>query len=532
MKLMQRDDHNSIPESGITAGVNRRWVLAGLGAGAGLAGIGNLTSCAGQRSRGNDRRLTMSSDIDAAISRALAMDLAPALSVAVYSRDGVYAQAFGLADVDSRERASADTAFYIASSTKSMTALALACLHSRGVLDLDATLAEFSAQSGLPTVARPAEVRLRNLLTHTSGIANEPIEYRLTSTGQHDPDTLWRLLGASEANTAAPLGRFQYANVGYNIATILSDRRLSRRWQDLLRIEIFEPAAMKRTTASMSQAKASGWSIAKPHRLAASGRRERSYLEKTDQTMHSAGGVIMSAQDAIRWLELMIDDGRVGGRRCVPADVVQGTRAPIAMVGVEFEGYRREHYGLGWYIGPYRNERMLHHFGGFSGFRAHISYLPDQAIGIAAFINDSTIGLRVVNALASYIYDRAGGYADADQRFANELDTAATRYRESARRQAAEHSTRKDLPFALVRPPAAYAGAYENPLWGRIEIAADERTLHLTCGVLRAVAEPFDGSDAVWVELQPGDGGVLRFEGDDAVPQSLTFEGERFQRVT
>jgi CubicO group peptidase (beta-lactamase class C family) len=514
------------------ARVSRRRLLAMLTAGAGFVGAAGLTACTTHGQSRRARGLALAKEIDAAIERAMALDLSPALSVAVYSRDGVYVRGLGLADVDTRERASADTVFYIASSTKSLTALAFACLHARGELDLDASLAEISPQSPLPPATRPSEVRLRDLLAHVGGIANRPINHRLTATGQHDPDTLWRLLAISEPNTAAPLGRFQYQNIGYNIATILTDRRLRVPWQSLLRTEIFEPAGLMHTSTSMSQAKASRWSIAMPHRLGPSGVRERSYLEKTDQTMHSAGGVVMSAQDAARWVELIVEDGRVGGHRCLPAGVVRATRVPAATVGVEFEGYRREQYGLGWYIARYREERMLHHFGGFSGFRAHISYLPDQAIGVAVFSNDSTVGLLLVNAIANYVYDRTGGYPDARQRFDAALDGASVRYAEAAKEVVADRASRANLELALVRPRAAYMGVYESPEWGRIEIVDADRTLLVTCGVLRALAEPFGKPDAVRLELEPGEGAVLQFEGHGTVPDSVYFDGRRFHRVT
>ena len=368
------------------------------------------------------------------------------------------------------------------------------------------------------------------MLAHIGGIANEPIQFRFADSGQYDRDTLWRLLAVSEPNSAAPFGTFQYANVGYNIATILTDRKLGVRWQDLLQTEIFDPAGMTRTSTSMSRAKASGWSIAKPHRFAGSGARERSYLEKTDSTMHSAGGVVMSAQDAARWLELMIEDGRVGRRRCVPAEVVQGTRTPIATVNVDFDGYRREQYGLGWYIGPYRNERMLHHFGGFSGTRAHVSYLPDQAIGVAVFTNDGTVGLRLINSIANYIYDRAGGYADAQQRFEAALEGLKARYDEAARRVVADRASRANLQLTLhVR--LRLTPECMRPEWGSIEVGVEDPSLRVTCGVLTALTEPFSKSDAMWVELEPGEGEALQFEGNGTEPASLMLEGRRFHKA-
>ncbi|MGH6950517.1 MAG: serine hydrolase domain-containing protein, partial [Vitreimonas sp.] len=477
------------------------------------SGAAALVACSSPR-RGMGRTgFALAQDIESAAGRALALGVAPGISVAVYTREGVYAQGFGVADVVTGERATADTVFYIASSTKSMTSLALAIREARGELDLDATVAEFAPEAPFPPAVRANETRLRHLLSHTGGIANEPIEFRFTETGQHDPDTLWRLLAASEPNSDAPLGRFSYANVGYNITTILTDRRLGVAWQDLLNLEIFGPSGMNRTSARMSRARGEQWSIAKPHRIGPSGARERSYLEKTDQTMHSAGGVVMSANDALRWLELVVEDGRIGGRQIIPAEVVRGTRAPIATVNVDFEGYRRDAYGLGWYIGPYRNERMLSHFGGFNGFRAHISYLPDRHIGVAAFVNDSSAALIPVNAIANYVYDRLGGHTDADPRFEDAIAAAATRRAEGARRILAERAGRAGVRWTLIRPRSAYVGAYENAHWGRIEITIEDEALVVACGVLRSPAWPSAESDALWVELEPGAGTDITFEG-------------------
>lgn len=84
----------------------------------------------------------------------------------------------------------------------------------------------------------------------------------------------------------------------------------------------------------------------------------------------------------------------------------------------------------------------------------------------------------------------------------------------------------------VVRPRAAYVGVYESLEWGRIEIVDADRTLLVTCGVLRALAEPFGKPDALWLELEPREGGVLQFEGHGTVPDSLHFDGRRFHRVT
>lgn len=474
------------------------------------------------------RDFALAADLDVAIARAMALNAAPGLALAVYTREGAFVRGVGVTDIGTGERASTATAFYIASSTKPLTALAIANLHHRRAFDLDATLAAYAPTAPFPAAIQADQTRFRDLLSHTGGIENGPIGYRLAFTGQHDPETLWRLLAYSETNDEAPRGRFDYTNEGYNIATVLTDRGLGLAWQDLLEREIFAPAGMARASARMSRAAA--WSVAKPHTLTPEGAAQRAYLEKTDQTMQSAGGIIMSAEDALRWLELMVESGRVGRRQVVAPEVIAAVQQPHAQVGSEFEGYVREAYGLGWYLGPYREDRLVHHFGGFAGFRAHVSFSPARGVGVAAFVN-SDQGGGLTDAIANYIYDRTGGADDAQQRFDEALANVAARRDRMAAAISTDRANRATRTWTLTRARTAYAGAYESEAWGRIEVAAQGERLHLRQGALQALAEPFTQPDSVRVEFVPGRGEPIQFEGGGERPDGLRTRFGQFQRV-
>jgi len=491
-----------------------------------LLAAGALTACATTPSSS----FALGADIDAAIARALErLGVAPGFAVAAYTREGVYARGFGVTDVGTGERVSADTAFYIASSTKPLTALALAKLDARGELNLDQSLAAYAPDSPFSTAVRASEVKLRDLLSHTHGIENDAIVHRTAFSGEHDPETLWRLLGACAANEEAPLGSFDYTNVGYNIATILTDRQLGVRWQDLLQREIFDPAGMTRSTAVMSRGV--GWSVARPHRSALPEGPQRIYLEKTDQTMQSAGGVIMSANDAARWLELMIENGRVRGRQVISPDVIAATRAPLATLSENFGGYQRDQYGLGWYLGQHRGEPMLQHFGGFAGFRAHVSYLPDRGVGVAGFVNDSSAAFPLPDIIANYIYDLTAGRAEAEADLNSGIDAMVQERDAGIARIATDRANRAGRAWTLTRPREAYAGAYENEEYGQFNVTSEAGALTVTCGVLRSVAEPFPQPDSLRVELVPFSGGAVSFQGDGPHPDALTFQGRRFARI-
>lgn len=502
--------------------MNRRTILLAAGA----AAFTRFASAAP-----STKGFALAGELDAVIPRAMArLGVAPGLSVAVYSREGTYTRGFGVTDVTTREVAHADTAFYIASSTKPLTALALSAKAARGEIDLGATLTAFAPDAAFPAAVRAGEVTLRDLLTHVSGIENNPIVFRVAFSGQHDPGVLWRLLGASSVNAKAPLGTFEYTNAGYNIATVLTDHRFRQPWQDMLDRDVFGPAGMTHATARMSRAQSGRWSVAKPHMALPEGVR-RIYLEKTDQTMQSAGGVIMSANDAVRWLELMVEDGMIAGRRVLPAAAVEATRARIATVGGEFAGYAREAYGLGWYHGPHRGEAMLHHFGGFAGARAHVSYIPARRIGVAAFVNESTAAAQLTDAVANFVYDRTAGRADAPAVFEAAIESMITRRDQMVAAVLADRAKRAGRAWTLTRARAAYAGSYENETFGRIDVTVAGESIDVAFGALKARAEPFTAPDSIRVELKPSSGEVMLFDGADAQPAALMYDRQRYARV-
>lgn len=496
------------------------------------AGAATLAACATPPTT-TAPTLPMADELDAAVAFAMQrLNAVAGLAVAVYTREGVYARGFGVTDVTTGERADADTAFYIASATKPLTSLALLRRAERGEIDLDQPIGAFAPEAPFPAAVRPSEVTFRHLLSHTSGVECDAIGFRVAFTGQHTPDLLWRLLGESSVNAEAPLGEFEYTNTGYNIATVLTDRHFGAPWQDMLQNEVFGPAGMTHASARMSRATSGGWRVAKPHGALPEGV-TRLYLEKTDATMQSAGGVIMSANDALKWLELMIEDGVVGGSRILTARSIAAARAPLATTedGTTFAGYGRDAYGLGWYRGPYRDELLFHHFGGFSGARAHVSHIPARGVGVAAFVNDNTVAGQLTDAVANFVYDRTAGRADAQAAFDAKIDAMVADRDRFFERVRADRANRAGRAWTLTRPRTAYAGAYENERFGRIEISAAGEALDVSYGVMHARAEPFTAPDSIRLELVPLQGESMVFEGPGDGPTVLRYDGDAYTRV-
>jgi CubicO group peptidase (beta-lactamase class C family) len=464
------------------------------------------------------------------VQRLVSEGMLPGVAVVVVGRDGpLYVRGFGVADAETRAPVTPRTAFYIASSTKSFTGTLAGLLAARGVIDLDAPLSRYLPELRMNAPLSADSVTLRSLLTHTSGIRNAPITFRTAFTGEHDDALLIRLLARSEPRPRT----YAYDNLGYVAAALAMERAAGRDWQDLLKAEVFQPLGMMHTTARVSEAQAAGWPVASPHLTLPEGVQRIPNL-KLDNTMHAAGGILSTPDDLARWIQAQLTEGRVDGRQVIPAAVIREAHRPQAMHTDTFYRYVRNGYGLGWQTADYEGERMIHHFGGFEGWRAHVSFLPDRGLGVAVLINDSSpVGGAAPDVIATYAYDLLLGRPGVNARYAAEHErmvAGADRWRQAVAEDRARRAARPPTPEE--RKPF-FVGTYESEMVGTLTVRLNEqRELWATMGNLTARMDPFTRPDALRVEFLPGQGQPILFHfRDDRTPaDSAVVDGRTLRR--
>jgi CubicO group peptidase (beta-lactamase class C family) len=470
--------------------------------------------------------------MDAFARRALARtEAVPGMAVAVVDERGaVYTAGFGVADIRTGAPVDTDTRFYIASATKSFTALAVAAMAARGEVDLDAPLASWSPDSGVPADIA-GRITLTDLLSHRSGVENGPIAFRAAFSGDWTPDLLWRLTAETAPAEEGAYGTFDYTNSGYNLATVLIQHHWGREWRALVDQEVLTPLGMTATTAFIDEARAEGRTVASGHFGRLAGQTERSYLQKTDATMQSAGGLVSTARDMAIWLEAQVNDGVVGGRRLLPEGLIATTHAPKVAQDATFGPYVRTGYGLGWQVGRYGDDLLIHHFGNFSGSRAHVSFMPERRLGVAVMVNEDAFAGELADLVANYAYDWFAGMPDVDAVYDGKLGELVVRRDRRREGLAGNLAARAQRPRTLSRTNAAYVGDYVNAAYGTLSVREDGDGLRLSIGVQSAMAENFTDPESLRVELTPYSGQIVVFRLDaDARPASLDYDGETYVR--
>ena len=156
-------------------------------------------------------------DIDAMVYPFIEKYAIPAASYAIGKNNIeniVYKSACGFAKVETRERATADHLFRLASMTKQHTAIAIMSLIQQGKIGIDDLV--FGAggllKASFPSVGQmSAKVTLRHLLEHTAGYTGDPM-FTSTYTGYSLDQRIQVMLNSAQSE---PGTKYSYYNMGY-----------------------------------------------------------------------------------------------------------------------------------------------------------------------------------------------------------------------------------------------------------------------------------------------------------------------------
>jgi CubicO group peptidase (beta-lactamase class C family) len=462
----------------------------------------------------------------------------PGIAFVVIKNDKpIFLRAYGMADKEAGLKADTDTLYYIASSTKSFTALAAAMLDKEGKIKFSDAMTKYTPGIRFKNDI-PEKITIRDLLIHTSGLRNGALVNRLAFTGQIDQSELDRVFADGTSFNEANFGKYNYTNLGYNIYGLALHYHLNKKWQDLLQERIFTPADLQHTTAYVSKARARKYQVAAPYVIDTdainAGKMVRSQLEKTDDNMQSAGGIFTSISDLGRWLNLNMNSGKLSGKQVLPADLIQNAHTGYTASTRNEPPFSGDgEYGLGWQIGKYRNEKVIYHHGGYPGYRSHVSFMPDKKVAVGVLVNNDALGGQLADMLAAYAYDWWLRTENFEADYTRQMQDTLKAYEGRKQRIAAEAANRAKREWQLTKPFADYAGKYKNDLMGTIEITAREKALAVSMGYVNTVATPYTQPDTIRVVMLPGGNGeVIAFTKDaDGKIGSLNLSGVVFTRV-
>jgi CubicO group peptidase (beta-lactamase class C family) len=278
--------------------------------------------------------------------------------------------AWGIADAKSKRPLTPDSLYDIASATKQFTAALALKLEMAKKLSLDDPLRKYFPKAP----EDKANVTLRQLLNHTSGISNSydpaKAEAERVDFGNRDSAIAYYL---RLPMTSKPGATWAYSNLGYNLAAAMIEQATGQSWESALRKYIFEPAGLKDT-----------WCLGEPglpeERVPLSYDGTQTafpYGKKSHWAGYvGAGGVHTTVRDLYKW------------DRVLRGESVLSKAAKEKLFKVELNNY-----ALGWQTetSP-TGKRIVSHGGAVPGFLAQFTRGLDDDVVVVVLVNNFNPG--------------------------------------------------------------------------------------------------------------------------------------------
>jgi len=399
----------------------------------------------------------------------------PGIAVAVVHDDAVvYLGGFGLREVGKPETVDPDTVFQIASMSKAISSTVVAALVGEELLDWGTKVADLEPAFALHDPYPSAEVTVRDLFNHRSGLPGSSGD-DLEEIG-FDRDHIMRQLRLVPPSSSFRAG-YAYSNAGLTMGALAAAAPTGQDWETVAEEWLFEPLGMAST--SYRYADFTGRANAASLHVPVDG--SWTALVKRDATPQApAGSVSSSVRDLAQWMRLQLGKGSFEGQKLIPAAALAATHVPLTYLGDNPISGTPVFYCLGWNVEYGKHGLGWAHNGAFTrGTRSLVVLLPESQLGIVVLANAFPTGAPEAVA-ASFIDLVFEGKVTQDYlapfnaRYAGMFGPAI----EAAK---ATYARPPDPPTPAL-PDAAYAGTYANAYVGEAVVAAEAGALTVRVG--------------------------------------------------
>jgi CubicO group peptidase (beta-lactamase class C family) len=301
----------------------------------------------------------------------------PGLSVAVAAEGGiVWAESFGWADIEEREPVTPRTRFRLGAASKPLTAAAVALLHDRGRLDLDAPVQAYVRD--YPQKQWP--VTVRQLMSDVAGVHrirgdnNDAMPFeQCANLGEALP------LFAGEPLMFRPGTRHRYSIWGWILLSVVVERAAGEPFPAFMTRALLAPLGMASTVLEESDGLPANtttfYSGKKAGRVGPVDPSKAQY-----SCLAGAGAFLSTPSDLARFGSAMLKPGFLKG------ETIATMQAPPRL-----ESGESTNYALGWKVEsvPLAGQpaRLVGHRGTPMGGTVSLLTFPDLGVVVAAASN-------------------------------------------------------------------------------------------------------------------------------------------------
>lgn len=411
-------------------------------------------------------------DLDSYINQGIKDWNVPGLAIAII-KDGkvVVMKGYGVRDIKTKEPVDENTLFMIASNSKLFTGTALAQLDVAKKLSLDDKITKYFPDYSVYDVNTTALLTIKDLLGHHLGTKTFQGDFTFWNT------TLSRQQIIDKMKLLKPSMEFRqsygYCNSCFLTAGQVIQQVTGKPWETYVQDSLLTPLGMT-NTYPLSTGIASRKGVSKPYTNSFTGKMTELPYDNVDN-LAPAGSIVSCVKDVAKWLTMQLDSGKYEGKQIVSWKALQKTRDQNTIVSSRKSPVLPMHfrgYGLGVFEADYNGKQIFWHTGGADGFVTNTCFVPEEKLAITILTNNDNqsffevLRYQILDAYLGVPYvDRSKVFLKA---FAEDNDETI---KKTNAMQARVKGASPELPLK------AYAGQYQNTLYGPIEVSVNKKDL-------------------------------------------------------
>src|SRR5215475_5812371 len=250
----------------------------------------------------------------------------------------VFADGFGVRDLDGHAKPDADTLFMIASDTKALTTLMLAKLVDEKKLAWEAPVTTLLSSFRLGNADTTKSVLVKHLVCACTGLPRQDLEWLLDFKGLTPSGALERLSAVQPTSKFGEM--FQYSNqlaaaggfVGGHVA--FPTLEIDAAYDEAMRTRVFLPLGMTATT--FDYARALNSNHASPHAFDIDGKPSHALMEENYSIVpfRPAGGAWSNIRDLLKYVAIELSEGvKPDGQRYISRENLLARRTAQVTIG-------------------------------------------------------------------------------------------------------------------------------------------------------------------------------------------------------
>jgi CubicO group peptidase (beta-lactamase class C family) len=304
----------------------------------------------------------------------------PGVEVGIYrDRIALLEKGYGLANVELQVPVRPETIMQSGSVGKQFTATAIMMLVEQGKVGLDDSITKYFPDAP----ARWKDIKVKNLLSHTSGLAEYESDERTKPGGE-----FYLRLDFTEDELVHKIERlpvefkpgddWTYCNTNYVLLGILIHRVTGMFYGDYLREKIFAPLGMTATRIISDRDIISN--RAAGYQIDGGGLKNQKFVSPTFNST-ADGALYFNVVDLAKWDRALYDTSLL-------------TKASLDRMWTPFllnDGkVNAAGYGFAWVVADANGHRVIEHDGAWQGFSCVISRYVDDKLTIVVLTNLGT----------------------------------------------------------------------------------------------------------------------------------------------